>query len=546
MTSSYLQKMTEAREKGLLHQYEQSGAYVVKVGKYKGQALEALGRKTLFGYAFLSPKREQCEEALRQITLLLAGESEDSDWEQAARYRMAFGSRRNRALGSMRPDTLRRLKLLVEHDLDRTEEMDELRKAAQVRLRFTPPGFPRIRSDGLSAERQDDLQREYIEALEDFAELPDISDEELVLHNLTEDERHLFRELQRRAYAATNQPSYVPLRWNRADGCLRHRDCALVYDPVKRQYLFLAYVLSDTSRHKRTLTVHSDLYDVNNPTVTLTKGRRPSGAMLFELEFDIHQQQILEQARHEAMRWKDKPEASSGCIRSATLQAHYSKEHRTWWFELGLAVGFKPTHVEQPLHVVGVHVDPQKGLFITVLALDGVQIAQFQLDEYTIAKLLENQDPAQQAQLKPRQRTAKERQHRIADALVAICRQYHAQLGVENIGYRRNQSELDQKAMREDSSRTIVELLRYKLVLANLPDVCDVKGVAPRRDCGLCGARHSEAMKHGTLFTCAICGHSEDRRLNTAREVARRVLWILAQKKRLKRQHETEVRAVGA
>lgn len=189
------------------------------------------------------------------------------------------------------------------------------------------------------------------------------------------------------------------------------------------------------------------------------------------------------------------------------------------------------------------HVDQQSGLFISVLALDGVQIAQFELDEHTIAKLLENQDLAQQAQLKPLQRTAKERQHRIADALVVICRQYQAQLGVENIGYRRNQAGLNQKAIREDSSRTIVELLRYKLALANLPNVFDVKGVAPRRDCGRCGTRHVEATKHGTLFTFAVCGQSEDRYLNTAHEVARRVLWSLAQKKRLKRQRTAEVPA---
>jgi hypothetical protein len=34
--------------------------------------------------------------------------------------------------------------------------------------------------------------------------------------------------------------------------------------------------------------------------------------------------------------------------------------------------------------------------------------------------------------------------------------------------------------------------------------------------------------------------------MNTAREVARRILWMLAQKKRLKRQRAVEVRVVGA
>jgi hypothetical protein len=541
MTSSYLQKMAEAREKGLLQQYEQSGAYVVKIGKHKGQALRTLGRRTLFGYAFLTPKREQCEEALRHMTLLLSGESDDGDWKQAAKYRMSFGRRRNRELGSMRTDTLRRLKLLVERELDRAEEMDELRKAAQACLRFTPPGFPRIRSDGLSPERQRDLHWEYIEALEDFAEFPDTGGEELLFRNLTEDERQLFRELQRRAYAATNQPNYVPLRWNRADGCVRHRECALVYDPVRRQYLFLAYLLADTSRHKRTLAVHSDLYDVNNPTVALTKGRRPSAAMLFELEFDIHQQQILDQARQEAMRWKDTPETSSGCVRSATLQAHYSEDRRAWWFDVRLSLGFKPTHVERAEHVVGVHVDPLKGVFVSVLGLDGAEITQFHLDEHTIATLLENRDTAQQARLKPQQRTAKERQHRIADALVAICRHYQAQLGVENISYRRSDPGFDQLAVREGSFRTIVALLRYKLALANLPDVFDIKGIAPRRDCGKCGTRHAAGKKQNSMFICAVCGHCEDRHANTAREVARRVLWMLAHKNPSRRQRDAEV-----
>ncbi len=181
MTSSYLQKIAEAREKGLIHQYEQSGAYVVPLWKHKGQALGTLGRKTVFGYAFRTPKREQCEEALRHITLLLSKKATTASGSRPCGINMSFGPRPNRELESMRHDSLRRLKLLVQRDLDRAEEIDELRKAAQARLRFTPPRFPRIRrSDGLSPERQRDLQHEYIEALEDYAGLPDIGDEELV------------------------------------------------------------------------------------------------------------------------------------------------------------------------------------------------------------------------------------------------------------------------------------------------------------------------------------------------------------------------------
>jgi hypothetical protein len=309
-----------------------------------------------------------------------------------------------------------------------------------------------------------------------------------------------------------------------------------VYDPAKRQYLFLAYLLSDASRHKRKLTVHCDLFDVNNPTVALKRGRRPSIAMLFELEFATHQQKILDQARREAGRWKEKPEASSGCVRSATLHAHYAKERQAWWFEVHLAIGFKPSHIIAPEHVVGIHIDPVKGWFVTVLCLDSTLTAQFQLDEHTIATWLENKDPTQQAQIKPERRTAKERQHRIADVLVAICHHYGAQLGMENIAYRRNSAESQQLKGTGDSSRTVFTLLSYKLARANLPDVADIKNVAPKRDCGRCGQRHVQGQVLDTTFTCSYCGHIEDRHANTAREVARRTLWILAQKQRPKSQ----------
>ncbi len=86
-------------------------------------------------------------------------------------------------------------------------------------------------------------------------------------------------------------------------------------------------------------------------------------------------------------------------------------------------VGFKPTHIRQLEHVVGVHVGPFEGMFASVLVLDGTELCQVHLDKYTIAAtLLGNQNLAQQAQVKPQQRTAKERQHRLADALVTICR----------------------------------------------------------------------------------------------------------------------------
>ena len=181
---------------------------------------------------------------------------------------MAFGPHRNRELGILRETTLNRIKLLVERDLQRADMFDELRTVAQSYLKFTPPSFPNIRSQGLTPGQKQKLEQDYIQALEDFGYLSAIENEPLLLDNLAEAERQLFRELQRRAYAATNQASYIALRWNRADGCVRHRECALVYDPVKRRYLFLAYLLADGSRHKQTLTVDGDLYDVNNPGIS--------------------------------------------------------------------------------------------------------------------------------------------------------------------------------------------------------------------------------------------------------------------------------------
>jgi predicted 3-demethylubiquinone-9 3-methyltransferase (glyoxalase superfamily) len=83
----------------------------------------------------------------------------------------------------------------------------------------------------------------------------------------------------------------------------------------------------------------------------------------------------------------------------------------------------------------------------------------------------------------------------------------------------------------EDSSRSVVELLKYKLARVNLPTLIDVKGVAPKRDCSQCGTRSSNNQVKALTFTCAACGYAEDRHTNTSREIARRVLWALAHRK---------------
>ena len=105
-------------------------------------------------------------------------------------------------------------------------------------------------------------------------------------------------------------------------------------------------------------------------------------------------------------------------------------------------------------------------MFVTVLDTDGSQQVAFHLDEAAIALRLKNKDPAFQAQLKPDQRTAKERAHRVADALAAICKHYKAQLAVENISYRRHSGQPRFSGVGNDNSRSVKELLHYKLALA--------------------------------------------------------------------------------
>jgi predicted RNA-binding Zn-ribbon protein involved in translation (DUF1610 family) len=91
----------------------------------------------------------------------------------------------------------------------------------------------------------------------------------------------------------------------------------------------------------------------------------------------------------------------------------------------------------------------------------------------------------------------------------------------------------------QDNSRAVVELLQYKLPLANLPKPLDITNVSPKRDCGGCGQRYAESQvqREQGLFACPSCGHREAPPINTAREVARHVLWILARKPAPKKAH---------
>src|SRR5438552_2077399 len=103
-------------------------------------------------------------------------------------------------------------------------------------------------------------------------------------------------------------------------------------------------------------------------------------------------------------------------------------------------------------------------------------------------------------------------------------------MGLENITYRLDLPGAIQEQTRRQSSRTIAALLPYKLARENLPIYLDIKGIAPTRDCGRCGRRHDKRQVRGSLFCCPMCGIEQNRHLNTAHEVARRVLWSIAQK----------------
>ncbi|MEI8167489.1 MAG: hypothetical protein WCG26_14000, partial [Chloroflexales bacterium] len=450
--------------------------------------------------------------------------------EEAEAYRVPSGRRRGDVLGSMRPETWRRLRLLTQRDLDRMGQMDEIRKVAHDFLRFTPPNFPEMRSGVLAPTRREDLREVSLQALRDYGALPNSADEEEAAGYLTANERALFRALQQRAYAATNTPRYITLQWDRGDGAVKPRDVALLYEPATGQYRLLAHILHTESRHRRPLVVRGDLVDVNNPHIHLGSRERPSIANLYELEFSGRQRQLLDRARREAALWKDKGQFS-GAVRSAKLQAHYDAEKDAWWFEVMLAVGFKPQRYRTPQHVVGVHINPKLGWFISIMGLDGNVVEQFQLDELRIAQLLTNDNPSYQAGLRRTQRTAKERSHRYADAITALCDQYDALCAVENMSYRRAEPGPQQLQGQADNSRTVFQHLTYTLPLIDLPAPLDSKGVAPRRDCGACGYRHEKSPVKDGVFRCEHCGRCAPVAVNAACEVARRALWTLAAKK---------------
>jgi hypothetical protein len=60
--------MTDAEKKGNLQQFSETSDHIVGYGRNAGKRLGDLGRRTIYGYAFLTPTKAQCEEALEHLS----------------------------------------------------------------------------------------------------------------------------------------------------------------------------------------------------------------------------------------------------------------------------------------------------------------------------------------------------------------------------------------------------------------------------------------------------------------------------------------------
>lgn len=108
MIAGWPQQMTEAEQNGDLQRSRDCAAFIVPVGKYTRMRLGDFGRKTIFGYAFLTPTRSQVEEAIHNLETMLAPDDyDDKQIDTAAHYVMRFGPRKRDRLGSMQRRTLR-------------------------------------------------------------------------------------------------------------------------------------------------------------------------------------------------------------------------------------------------------------------------------------------------------------------------------------------------------------------------------------------------------------------------------------------------------
>ena len=560
LLSSWLQKVTEARKKGYFKRYYRSASFIIPFGQHKDKTIGEVGRDRARGYLSL-PTREQCEEVINHVTLILDELAGPTLQEESKAYVLPITDYKGEALADLSKATLAKVLILIRRDLNRMEQIEEFKDAVQDFLKWSPPSFPSLHSDGLSIGRIQEISTLHQDALTSFG-----ND---IIAPVTENEYSRFATLQTAAYADVAPPSYIRLQWDRPDAFVRHRGFGIGYDIKNKRYVFLGYILANTSRFKKHLCLEKDshIVDINNPDSILRPSKQPVQAMLFNLQLGMHQLRILEQARREVPLWKayeqerqrkirakrqaklqtergevlqatDNPShndgehsTSAGAIRSASLEAHYDQERHSWWFGVDIVVGTRQQRRKSPDHVMGVHVDPRYGLTAVICTLRGKMVAAYRLDELTIAELLNNTLPDEEAKKDVNKRTAKEYQHRVADALCILAKQYCAQIGIEDITYRRKMAGWSPADGRNgsESIKTIAMMLVYKLALHELPTPTQVRGVAPKRDCGSCGMRYTNSpIDENEYFICQRCGASEYRRINTAKEIARRTLWIIA------------------
>ena len=553
MLSSWLQQVAEGRKKGYYVRYHNAASHVIKLGRHTGKTIGEVGRNQVKGYLAL-PTRGQCEQALYYINILLNEFPEDEVLQKEAKdYKLPITEYEGVELGKRQLVTLKKIKMLVERDLERMEYIDELKATTTIFLSWSPPGFPTIKRDGISTSRQQALAIEHVQALEAYG-----ADVEFPL---AETEHHRFRRLQQAAYADTAPPFYIPILWPRADAILRHREMGIGYDSENNRYELLAYFLAEESRYKTKLklpriaiddgTQHepasTDKYsirtivDTNNPSIILKETKRSIQAMRFSLDYGYHHGKLLDRARQESAEWKQqfiarrakrntekwgtKTDSTAGCVRSGSLHAYFNKHTHQWWFQLYVSVGTRSTHVKSPDHVIGVHVDQKHGLTATVLTLRGKWIASYHLNETTIAQILGNKPS--EGDKDPAIRAATEYHHRLAESICRLANRYCAYVGIENIDYMRTLAGKSPVVGRNGSEciRTVKTLLVYKLRLCGLPQSFEIWGVAPKRDCSLCGYRHGSSTVKDNQFICQYCGGHIQKQRNASQEVARRLLW---------------------
>ena len=188
-----------------------------------------------------------------------------------------------------------------------------------------------------------------------------------------------------------------------------------------------------------------------------------------------------------------------------------------------LSVGTLPNQVQSPIHLVAVHVRHGKPWVLGVSNLEGKLLETIVLDEQRIAELINESMPTFSAD----KQTARERAHRLANAIMVVCKRYNAVCSVENVSYRRAPGPR-KRNQRSDNSRTVFAYLTYKLPLENLLKPSDLWGVAPNRDCGRCGHRHDKRQVQADHFSCNHCGIVAPAMVNTLQGIIRRSLWILS------------------